>query len=352
MPTLQETVFGPGVAQVLPHLEEVSKDFGRYHYPFVSEDDFDTICNSAKDVTGEEAKIAKAAEIMCIYARELVYRAHYTALTCLRKTHRWIQGMLSAAKEPNLLTFVATLRGLVECSADAADVLKLVPVTLAENHERFITAVRSKASEMWGCPDLEDALIHYSHATSKPDKAKPPSHKAKTMREYLDGLANDGVPLVHDCYSELCDMTHPGALGVAWFFAEENGLMTFADDRDAGQIAYLCHKYQPMFSPLLCFCIDALLTLRVINAFDMPGLKAAAVNRWDFGANKNWSKMRAAMPSLDPLPVRVRAAVPDRIPGLFAPATGKSPVKVGRNDPCPCNSGKKFKNCCMRQAGH
>jgi preprotein translocase subunit SecA len=23
-------------------------------------------------------------------------------------------------------------------------------------------------------------------------------------------------------------------------------------------------------------------------------------------------------------------------------------VKVGRNDPCPCNSGKKYKNCCMR----
>ena len=25
--------------------------------------------------------------------------------------------------------------------------------------------------------------------------------------------------------------------------------------------------------------------------------------------------------------------------------------KVGRNDPCPCNSGKKYKNCCMRKAG-
>ena len=23
--------------------------------------------------------------------------------------------------------------------------------------------------------------------------------------------------------------------------------------------------------------------------------------------------------------------------------------KVGRNDPCPCGSGKKYKNCCMRQ---
>jgi len=25
-------------------------------------------------------------------------------------------------------------------------------------------------------------------------------------------------------------------------------------------------------------------------------------------------------------------------------------VKVGRNDPCPCNSGKKYKSCCMRRA--
>ena len=24
--------------------------------------------------------------------------------------------------------------------------------------------------------------------------------------------------------------------------------------------------------------------------------------------------------------------------------------KVGRNDPCPCGSGKKYKNCCGRQA--
>ncbi|MEM0926075.1 MAG: SEC-C metal-binding domain-containing protein, partial [Planctomycetota bacterium] len=23
--------------------------------------------------------------------------------------------------------------------------------------------------------------------------------------------------------------------------------------------------------------------------------------------------------------------------------------KIGRNDPCPCGSGKKYKNCCMRK---
>jgi preprotein translocase subunit SecA len=25
--------------------------------------------------------------------------------------------------------------------------------------------------------------------------------------------------------------------------------------------------------------------------------------------------------------------------------------RVGRNDPCPCGSGKKYKNCCMRKGG-
>jgi preprotein translocase subunit SecA len=23
--------------------------------------------------------------------------------------------------------------------------------------------------------------------------------------------------------------------------------------------------------------------------------------------------------------------------------------RVGRNDPCPCGSGKKYKNCCLRR---
>jgi len=27
-----------------------------------------------------------------------------------------------------------------------------------------------------------------------------------------------------------------------------------------------------------------------------------------------------------------------------------SRLKVGRNDPCPCGSGKKYKNCCGRRS--
>lgn len=30
--------------------------------------------------------------------------------------------------------------------------------------------------------------------------------------------------------------------------------------------------------------------------------------------------------------------------------TGPEQIKIGRNDPCPCGSGKKYKNCCLRHA--
>src|SRR5207237_6810776 len=38
-----------------------------------------------------------------------------------------------------------------------------------------------------------------------------------------------------------------------------------------------------------------------------------------------------------------------RLRGASAPAPVTRP-KVGRNEPCPCGSGKKFKKCCGRGA--
>ena len=29
------------------------------------------------------------------------------------------------------------------------------------------------------------------------------------------------------------------------------------------------------------------------------------------------------------------------------PTTVRVGKKIGRNDPCPCGSGKKYKNCCL-----
>ncbi|MBK6972996.1 MAG: SEC-C domain-containing protein [Sterolibacteriaceae bacterium] len=35
------------------------------------------------------------------------------------------------------------------------------------------------------------------------------------------------------------------------------------------------------------------------------------------------------------------------IPALHPGFLGQS-SKIGRNDPCPCGSGRKFKKCCMK----
>ncbi len=35
---------------------------------------------------------------------------------------------------------------------------------------------------------------------------------------------------------------------------------------------------------------------------------------------------------------------------LVLPSAKREAPKVGRNDPCPCGSGKKYKNCCGRVA--
>lgn len=47
--------------------------------------------------------------------------------------------------------------------------------------------------------------------------------------------------------------------------------------------------------------------------------------------------------------LRQTEEVPDDFPWLGGPMQPYiAPKKVGRNDPCPCGSGKKYKNCCGR----
>ena len=40
----------------------------------------------------------------------------------------------------------------------------------------------------------------------------------------------------------------------------------------------------------------------------------------------------------------------DKYTGEFPEPYLRTMPKVGRNDPCPCGSGKKFKKCCLETA--
>jgi len=71
----------------------------------------------------------------------------------------------------------------------------------------------------------------------------------------------------------------------------------------------------------------------------------AEVNAFASGAN---AAAASAAPDRDPN----ASAVVDEVTEEFSKAAAAKPIrtgpKVGRNDPCPCRSGKKFKQCCGR----
>ncbi len=52
-----------------------------------------------------------------------------------------------------------------------------------------------------------------------------------------------------------------------------------------------------------------------------------------------------ALPPAAPPPAAPQPSAPAALPPLRRPAP-----KIGRNDPCPCGSGKKFKRCCQSAA--
>jgi hypothetical protein len=62
-----------------------------------------------------------------------------------------------------------------------------------------------------------------------------------------------------------------------------------------------------------------------------------------FALEKLTDKKAADMPKTSP-------ALPP-MPRISLPSKSASRQRVGRNDPCPCGSGKKFKNCCMKKQG-
>jgi hypothetical protein len=48
----------------------------------------------------------------------------------------------------------------------------------------------------------------------------------------------------------------------------------------------------------------------------------------------------------DPLQDVIRDAAYEGAQSQWQPQPSRATPKVGRNDPCPCGSGKKYKKCC------
>jgi hypothetical protein len=60
-------------------------------------------------------------------------------------------------------------------------------------------------------------------------------------------------------------------------------------------------------------------------------------------------QLAAAEKKLDDLTRAQSPRLPNRPRASVGRPSSRNPSKVGRNDPCPCGSGKKFKNCCLKR---
>jgi hypothetical protein len=77
-------------------------------------------------------------------------------------------------------------------------------------------------------------------------------------------------------------------------------------------------------------------------------IPAGAFRPADLSTNKGWETL-TRMYLTGTLPASRQMSLPAGLLGnrsLFPPA---APARVGRNDRCPCGSGRKFKNCCLKR---
>ncbi len=241
-------------------------------YPYPQEYRF---IDNAKYIETLKKDVAAGNEIYCL---ELLFRAHFAAITTVFRNEKWIRGLDSALQEPNFFAFCASLRGLLESAADSVSCLTYVSMTLAKNYKMLRAALRREVKDGIVCSEeLENILIHYSHAKRQPKGPEvPPHYSAKTSQEYLKFLEGPPVGAVQNLFAELCEVTHPTERTVAIFIARDaadSEKYTLCNDLDMDLIADLCTRHDAAFTNVFEMSLNgALITLYVLNRFGDPRL--------------------------------------------------------------------------------
>jgi len=277
-----DAILGAFAASHLPILVDVLDGLGDHRYEFMSAENFDVIAHQDWQ------------EAQRVYWLEILYRAHFAAATSLIRTSRWIDAMLATTEDPNYTAFMAAYRGCLEAAADSYHTFRMIPGWLADFHTVIRTAIASKIEQPTLFKELEDELIHFTHAgyVGKGEKVDP-AHRAKQTAEYLAALAEVGTPDITECYRTLCDVTHPGIGSVACYadtFATETGSgYRLKFDRDAEQITDFCKQHENVSRKMIIFSlVPPIMTLRILNDFDAKEIHTPGVMRKDVERAPFW----------------------------------------------------------------
>ena len=237
-----------------------------------------------------------------IYWREMSARAHLTALTGILRSRRWLSAVVSATRDKNLLAFASAFRGLIESAADTSSALQGIPLTLAHCHSQIIAALSGELDKtICSSSEMEDALIHFSHA-GRPSEKAPPSHKAHKVYEYRQILKEGRVTNVDECYSALCDLTHPGASSVWMWLNSVDGIeIVLSAHQDESIISRFLQQYRTMMVELLMFAFNpAIITLNILNYFPIREFHTPELLNWNLSGIALWQKCQSELKGAHP----------------------------------------------------
>lgn len=194
-----------------------------------------------------------------------------SSISAIMRTRRWFSAVENAVTTANLLAFAAAFRGLLESAADTCTSLGSVHVTIAQLHSTIIDALSEQLKNGVTCKDLEDELIHFTHArylSTSEKKRAPSSHQVRQIKEYIEVLKKGQVVGVEQCYRTMCDLTHPGASSVWMWFDWNAEEAIVSPGKESSIILDQMQRYTETLPDLLMFEFNpAIVTLRILNHF-------------------------------------------------------------------------------------
>lgn len=274
-----ELIFGVDATRFIEPIDEIVNGLYPVQYTFIDDDKFRSLLQSEFN------------EAHAQYWREILYRAHFTAATSIIRNYQWIRGMHSAYEGENFLNFCSAFRSLIESSADSFEALNNVFMTLAKHSKPIRRALNKSATEFSTCKELEDQLIHFSHArrTEKGEMA-PDSHKAKSAATYVKILDTVTKESFYDCYSNLCQYTHPAAHSVGHMMISITASeWMFVPGHEKEKIQEYAKEYQSLILPLFTACFTpSMLCLKVLRALPESRCHVNRIDKIDFSEIKAW----------------------------------------------------------------
>ncbi|MDB4609680.1 hypothetical protein OAH46_01175 [Verrucomicrobia bacterium] len=273
-------ILDPMVAMFIEPVRLINDNICSTEYAYLAEDDFKILLKTDWKLANEQ------------YWKEILFKVHFASLASIIRNYSWLKGMATAYEDQNFLLYCSSFRSLIESAADSYDALNNVAMTLSENYHVINDALLRKSKNLSICKELEDQLIHFSHARRIGRKeAAPQSHRAKPATTYIKALDQSLSHNFYECYSELCQYTHPAAQSVSYMMRPINtSKFLFSPGREQQKIIEITKKYEKLIVPLLALSFNpAFLCLKVLKRLPIKNCHCHHIDQIGMSGIKAWS---------------------------------------------------------------